>query len=293
NHKIRPLILALVNDFTYSTSGNSKNGGLIALAAVAIALGPEVSNYCDDIVPPILSCFIDPDTRVRYYACESMYNVAKVARTDILKYFNEIFDGLGKLAADPEVSVKNGAELLDRLIKDIVCDAATYFHPELAASEYSNTNRGELSDPETSSESERQIAGPAPRVPGTVSLLPGMKQTTFDLPRFIPLLTERVHTLNPFTRMFLVQWIAVLDSIPDLELIAHLPEFLDGLFQYLSDVNLDVRVATSNVLGEFLKEIGDVIDLQRERGVLQVKGQNSQKMALAVDFLEGSGGGLN
>ncbi|KAJ3125519.1 hypothetical protein HK098_000206 [Nowakowskiella sp. JEL0407] len=286
NDKIRPLILTLVNDFTYSTSGNSKNGGLIALAAVAIALGPEVTNFCDEIVPPILSCFVDPDTRVRYYALESLYNVAKVARIDILRYFNEIFDGLGKLAADPEVSVKNGAELLDRLIKDIVSDAATYFHPELAAVEYSNMGQGE-SDLGSQADVEGKMAGPSPRVPGTMQLLPGMKHNAFNLPRFIPLLAERVHTLNPFTRMFLVQWIAVLDSIPDLEIIAYLPEFLDGLFQFLSDVNIDVRVETSNVLGEFLKEIADVIELQRERGFLRVKGQNSQKMSLAVDFPDG------
>jgi vacuole morphology and inheritance protein 14 len=34
---------------------------------------------------------------VRYYACESLYNVAKVARGDVLKYFNEIFDALSKV----------------------------------------------------------------------------------------------------------------------------------------------------------------------------------------------------
>lgn len=49
------------------------------------------------IVPPILSWFTDLDSKVRYYACESMYNVAKVSRTDCLKYFNEIFDNLGKV----------------------------------------------------------------------------------------------------------------------------------------------------------------------------------------------------
>jgi vacuole morphology and inheritance protein 14 len=78
-------------------------------------------------VPPVLACFGDQDARVRYYACESMYNIAKVAKGEILLYFNQVFDALCKLAADSELSVKNGAELLDRLVKDIVSEsAATY-----------------------------------------------------------------------------------------------------------------------------------------------------------------------
>ena len=51
----------------------------------------------------------------------------------------------------------------------------------------------------------------------------------FSLARFIPLLSERVYVISPYTRMHLVSWLMVLDSVPDLELVAWLPEFLDGL----------------------------------------------------------------
>ena len=40
-----------------------------------------------------------------------------MARGHILRYFNQIFDGLCKLFADVDIDVKNGANLLDRLIK--------------------------------------------------------------------------------------------------------------------------------------------------------------------------------
>ena len=43
-----------------------------------------------------------------------------------MKFFNRVFDGLSKLAADPDPGVKNGAELLDRLIKDIVTETKTF-----------------------------------------------------------------------------------------------------------------------------------------------------------------------
>lgn len=99
--RISSVLRALIDDFAYSSLPNARNGGLIALAAAAIALGTaELARHLDAIVPPILSCFTDQDSRVRYYACESMYNVAKVARGDILKYFNEVFDALSKVRND-------------------------------------------------------------------------------------------------------------------------------------------------------------------------------------------------
>ena len=45
----------------------------------------------------MLACFQDQDARVRYYACESMYNIAKVAKGEILPFFNEVFDALSKV----------------------------------------------------------------------------------------------------------------------------------------------------------------------------------------------------
>jgi hypothetical protein len=58
----------------------------------------EVARYLADIVPPVLACFTDQDARVRYYACESMYNIAKVAKGEILLFFNDIFDALCKVS---------------------------------------------------------------------------------------------------------------------------------------------------------------------------------------------------
>ena len=56
--------------------------------------------YLSLLVPPVLSCFFDQDSRVRYYACEALYNIAKVARETILPFFNDIFDGLSKVRYD-------------------------------------------------------------------------------------------------------------------------------------------------------------------------------------------------
>ncbi len=87
--------------------------------------------------------------------------------------------------------------------------------------------------------------------------------TAFSLARFIPLLKERIYVINPFTRTFLVSWVTLLDTIPDLELVFYLPAFLGGLFQFLSDPNRDVHVATQGALERFLTEIKKIARIKR------------------------------
>jgi vacuole morphology and inheritance protein 14 len=88
-------------------------------------------------------------------------------------------------------------------------------------------------------------------------------ETAFSLERFLPLLEERVNVMNPFTRTFLVAWITLLDSIPDLELVAYLPRFLGGLFKFLSDPNQDVHTATQVCLDRFLNEVKKIARVKR------------------------------
>lgn len=102
--------------------------------------------------------------------------------------------------------------------------------------------------------------------------------TAFSLARFIPLLQERIHVISPFTRMFLVSWLTLLDTIPDLELVHYLPAFLGGLIKFLSDSNRDVHTATQGVLDRFLGEIKKIArikkgiaDSRRERGSIYTK----------------------
>ncbi|CAF1279941.1 unnamed protein product [Adineta ricciae] len=125
--QIERICKILSEHFVLSQNGNFRRGGLIGIAALAIACGKEAQRFRQYLVPPVLQCFLDNDPKVRYYACESLYNIAKVLRTVTLSYFNEIFDCLSKLVCDLEPTVKSGAELCDRLLKDIVIETCTQF----------------------------------------------------------------------------------------------------------------------------------------------------------------------
>jgi vacuole morphology and inheritance protein 14 len=115
--------------------------------------------------------------------------------------------------------VKNGAELLDRLLKDIVAESASTYIPQ-----YPETEKVRLLTEQTAT----SILVPHPDDVATGADLHQARKA-FSLAHFIPLLSDRIYVISPFTRSFLVSWITVLDSIPELELITYLPEFLDGL----------------------------------------------------------------
>ncbi|KAL8535812.1 hypothetical protein ACS0TY_011448 [Phlomoides rotata] len=200
--KITAVINLLTNEYTYSPQANHRKGGLIGLAAATVGLTSEAAQHLDQIVPPVLNSFADQDSRVRYYACEALYNIAKVVRGDFIVFFNQIFDALCKLSADSDANVQSAAHLLDRLVKDIVTES-----------------------------------------------------DQFSIEEFIPLLRERMNVLNPYVRQFLVGWITVLDSVPDIDMLGFLPDFLDGLFNMLSDSSHEIRQQADSALTEFLQEI--------------------------------------
>lgn len=113
--------------------------------------------------------------------------------------------------------MKNGAELLDRLLKDIVAESASAYVPQSA-----DTEKVRQQAEQTHSQ------GILVPIPGELTES-GTPQKSFSLANFIPLLSDRIYVVSPFTRSFLTTWINVLDSVPELELISYLPEFLDGL----------------------------------------------------------------
>ena len=202
---IQSVIQVLSRDFCTSMNSNYRKGGLVGLAATAIGLLGNAANFLPQLLPPVLHCFDDPESRVRYYACEALYNIAKVSRQAVLEqYFAQIWEGLTKLFADVDVDVKNGANLLDRLIKDIVTEA-----------------------------------------------------DNFHVDQFLPLLQTYIRRTNPFIRQLIVGWITFLDSIQDISMLDYLPDFLDGLFNMLSDSNREIRQAADSALAEFLRELSD------------------------------------
>ncbi|KAL0820036.1 hypothetical protein ABMA28_005995 [Loxostege sticticalis] len=246
--QIKRLIRVLGQDLMSSTNPNVKNGALMGLSSVAVGLGKGCVTYLPELTHPIVACLSESESRVRYQAAEALFNVLKIARGAALAHFPPVFDALARLAADPEPQVKQGAELLDRLLKDIVTESPS-----------------------------------------------------FDLAAFVPMLRERIYTRNAFARQFVVSWVSVLDAVPDIDLIAHLPELLDGLFNMLDDPNQEIRRMCDVQLNEFLRSIKkdpSRVDFQAMINILITHAQSPEELVQLTaitwikEFCELAGAGL-
>lgn len=225
------LIAVLGRNFCLSTNPNTRKGGLIGLAAVMIGFKngsneEPPDNVVEEVVRPILTCFLDPDPLVRYFACESLFNVTKVAKAKIFPLFESIFDCMAKIVADRDQNVKIASESLDRLLKDIVAE-----------------------------------------------------QQHLQIDSFVPKLQDYIYTKNPFTRLFIISWIRLLDS--KIDIINHLPVLLDGIFNCLYDSTEEIRAATLGLLSEVLNKIvvrpSDKIDLPELIRILLKHAKNSSE----------------
>eukprot|EP00834_Sanchytrium_tribonematis_P006003 NODE_407_length_7978_cov_0.670009.p2 type:complete len:626 gc:universal NODE_407_length_7978_cov_0.670009:3402-1525(-) len=97
---------------------HQKSGACLALVSCSYSM--EIPST--DILEwnhVIMQCFDDLDPKMRYYSCEALYNLIKHTKTCIL---HTTIDNIAKLASDPDKTCRQAAELLDRLLKDIILD---------------------------------------------------------------------------------------------------------------------------------------------------------------------------
>lgn len=264
------LIIKELADLVRSGTNSARMGAITALGSVSVALGSfAIAYFLDDIIKPIFATFRDTDARVRYYACESLYNIAKIARGEILVYFNQVFDILCILVTDTESSVKNAADILDRLIKDIVSAKSTNYVSIVQQEEFQNHRSEILSHVVDANGVAIQVNTPQDA------------QKAFSLPKFIPTLLERMYIIDPFAKKFLLSWLELFDDIPSLELITYLPNFLEPLIKFLmNNAPSDVRIETQNLLNTFLKEIRAISKVRYEIKRKQLTNRNNQDQHL-------------
>ncbi|TRY60954.1 hypothetical protein TCAL_10641 [Tigriopus californicus] len=124
--QIKKLLKVLGVDFAASQNPNMRKGGLIGLSAAGIGLSTESHLYIEELLRPIMTCLTDTDSRVRYYACESLYNILKVSKHLIVPIFNDIFCAMGMVVTDLDQNVRTAAELLDRLLKNVATESKDF-----------------------------------------------------------------------------------------------------------------------------------------------------------------------
>lgn len=108
--------------FLENPSPSYRIGGLIGLASAALALDDYLHEHADDFIKIALPYFYDQDATVRYYACESLYNIFKKARKGVVRCFPDIFDSICKICCDVDEDVKQTSQFINRLLRDIILE---------------------------------------------------------------------------------------------------------------------------------------------------------------------------
>ena len=97
-----------------------KKAGLEALTAIAIGFRESLdlaSKFIMTLINPILDCFNDSDSKVRFNAVKALYYVCKHLEEASLKAFNIIFLQLIWKIGDPDEEVAKAIELLNNALK--------------------------------------------------------------------------------------------------------------------------------------------------------------------------------
>ncbi|SBS98376.1 conserved Plasmodium protein, unknown function [Plasmodium ovale curtisi] len=128
NDKILNIIYFLDKKFIQSVNSSERCGGLISLAFISISLDIKIKYYFSEILKIIISCMNDPDSKVRYYVCESLYNLCKVSKSVAFSNIEDIFSCLYRIFSDPCPNVKTGGAFLDSLLKDMTCSYNNIFN---------------------------------------------------------------------------------------------------------------------------------------------------------------------
>ncbi|KAL6928785.1 hypothetical protein ACO0SA_002114 [Hanseniaspora valbyensis] len=269
---------------------------LMAYASIIISLGQANSApFIKKIIPSMLPFFYDPNDLVRFYSCESLYNIAKILKGEILVYFNEIFDILCSVTVDPINNVKGAASILDKLIKDIVIEFGSDYisflqldDDILNTTSVINKNAfigNKLSDNirykdiiEQHKNGMLSIGGDFVQPPSSKLRQPN--NSTIQLNKFIPLLLERIYSNNSNTKVFLLSWIDVLNKCPNLTLVTFLPWLINAILLYLDDsVNsLEINELVNNLLNGMLLEVQNLGDIRmRQFNKEQLQQVNTKK----------------
>ncbi|KAJ5066940.1 tax1 binding protein-related [Anaeramoeba ignava] len=111
-----------LSDFIRNRHQSGRRGVLLGLAAVAVGLQDLIQLYQGPILESVINCFDDPEPSIRYFACETLYNVAHVSRGFILIFIRDIFSAICKLIDDKDSNVRKVAHLVDTHLKDIVTE---------------------------------------------------------------------------------------------------------------------------------------------------------------------------
>lgn len=116
-------IKCISDELIASVQTHHRIGGLVSLSS--IARGSRGQLLPGSIALAVRSCYEctgDDEFKVRLAACETLHNIVKSCRAQVLPDFKSVFESICRLSGDPEMEVRAAAPALDRQIKEVIIE---------------------------------------------------------------------------------------------------------------------------------------------------------------------------
>jgi hypothetical protein len=114
---------SICTELTQSIYSNVRAGGLVSLASIAAgSRGNLLNETVSRAVRTCCGAVVDEDSKVRFTACEALFNVLRFCKAPALYEFACIFESLGKLSVDTDMEIRQVTSSLDRQLREIVIE---------------------------------------------------------------------------------------------------------------------------------------------------------------------------
>eukprot|EP00729_Bicosta_minor_P015456 gene15456-10433_t len=268
---ISKLISLLQDEFIFGENQNARKGGLISLSAITLAI--PISKLAEEelgqYVTPPLSCLLDPEPQVRLAKSDNarldLQSPAVMlllrASGDVLWLCFTVYRAYAERVHHPIHPLPNNAAITIRPVPTVPTVAAAVARQHILP--FFTEIFDALTKLAADSHTEVQAAGLLlDRL--IKDIVTERDAGGIDIASIVPLIAERMFVLNPAVRTMIVSWITLLDSVPELELIQHLPA---------SDPNDSIQAMAVAVFEDFnvgIKAINDGSEIPLVLAVVEI-----------------------
>eukprot|EP01060_Flectonema_neradi_P026722 TRINITY_DN3596_c0_g1_i1.p1 TRINITY_DN3596_c0_g1~~TRINITY_DN3596_c0_g1_i1.p1 ORF type:complete len:710 (+),score=133.44 TRINITY_DN3596_c0_g1_i1:94-2130(+) len=77
----------------------------------------------------------------------------------------------------------------------------------------------------------------------------------FNVDLFVKTIRTHIHTTNPRIRQYVLSWLMLMDTVPDISLTEDLPQFLEGVMDILGDPERKIASLAEQLLSQYLARL--------------------------------------
>ncbi|KAJ9444707.1 Protein VAC14-like protein [Diplonema papillatum] len=107
-------------------------------------------------------------------------------------------------------------------------------------------------------DNDRYVQGASDTLDGILRDI-ATESKSFNVDKFVQTIKNHIASTKPRIRQYVLSWLMLLDSVPDIDLVQYLPEFLGGVLDILSDQDKKIAGLADKVANCYLQRLRDMV----------------------------------